>query len=255
MKFFYIFILLVCIIFLGFSEERITKLRIVRPNGYYPPYEMIIDEDLTGFHIDLIKEVSRKISLNVVFISVPWKRALVMVGNGEADAITFISVTPEREKYVIFNKKNIISNTIDGFFTIKENADKFNYSGDLRSFVGYKIGTLRGYTYGEEFDNADFLTKDDTAGVEKQLIQKTITNRVDISIGNIQRIKFIAYRMGVEDDIICLKPYVSDAPNYLGFAKRPEISQLANDFGIALEQYKKTDQYNLLLDKYHIEGS
>ena len=64
---------------LGAGTAFAEKLSIVRGDGDYPPYEMILDGKLKGVHVDLVKRVAAKLDFKVEFESVPWSRAVAMI--------------------------------------------------------------------------------------------------------------------------------------------------------------------------------
>lgn len=235
------------------AGEKMDEMVVVRPDGFYPPYEMVIDGELTGFHVDLLGEVGKQLNVEVIFKSVPWKRALKMIRDGAADAITFISKTPEREEYVHFIDGNIISHTLDGFFAIKEKAGEISYTGELKQLRGLKIGVLAGYTYGDDFDNAHFLDKDDGAKVETQLLKKLLSGRFDIAVGNVPRIRYIARGMGVEDRLEYLRPFLSNSPNYIGFSREKNIGRFSEKFAEVMTLFKSTPSYDALVKKYGVK--
>lgn len=53
---------------------------------------------------------------------------------------------------------------------------------DLRIYSPYKIGTLRGYTYSDEFDSADYLNRDPSPDM-KAALQKLFAGRIDLVVG------------------------------------------------------------------------
>lgn len=63
---------------------------------------MVEREQVRGVHIDLVQAADDKLGVSVVFRSYPWKRAMIMLQRGEADANTYMGKTPEREQYGVF---------------------------------------------------------------------------------------------------------------------------------------------------------
>lgn len=211
---------------------------------------MVINNTLTGFHIDLVNAVARKLDLKVSFKSLPWKRAVYMLQNGSLDAVTYMTRTVEREKFGYFLDGNVLSVAQFGYFVLKEREQEFEYSGDIKQLQPYVIGTIRGYSYGQVFDNATYLSKDDGAGVEEQQIAKLLGKRYDIGIGVVARIRYIARQMGVGDKIVFLRPYLSKTPCYIVFSKKRDLEQLAQRFADTMEAFKKTEEYQNLKNKY-----
>ncbi len=78
-------------------------------DGFYPPYDMVIDNTLTGFHIDLINAVADQLQITITFETYPWKRAVEMLKNGKVDAVTYMSKTAEREQFGYFFDGNVLS--------------------------------------------------------------------------------------------------------------------------------------------------
>ncbi len=237
------------------ATSTAAELLIARGDGFYPPNEMVIDGKLTGFHVDLINEVGKSIGLEVKWQSVPWARAQVMAKNGEVDALSYVSKTPEREQFGYFIDGNVTSTTQNGFFVPKGNPKGVKYSGDLKLMQPFAFGTIRGFSYSPEFDQASFLRKDDGAANEEQLLVKFSGGRFDVGIGVVSRIRYIAEQMKLGDSLEFIKPYLNERPAYLMFckAKSKDGDATARKFADAMTAFKKTPRYGELLQKYKLE--
>jgi polar amino acid transport system substrate-binding protein len=236
----------------GTSDTTHKEILIVRGNGNYPPNEMEINGHLVGVHIDLIKEVSAILKHKVVFKSVPWKRAVNMLKYGAADAITFFGKNPEREKFTYYFDGNITSITENAFVVLKNREKEIKYSGAIKEFESYRIGTLRGYLYGPAFDSATYLKKHIVDKMD-QLLNLLIAQRIDLGIVYKDGIKYTYQQTGFLDNVTFLQPPASYVPNYLGFSKARKHQQLAKKFSEAMEAFKKTVIYQKILKKYGLE--
>lgn len=234
----------------AFSAENREIIVARGGDGFYPPCEMVINNKLTGFHIDLVNAVSQQLNIKVSFETYPWKRAVIMLKNGNIDAVTYMTRTTEREQFGYFLEGNVISMAQDGFFVLKERAHEIAYSGNLKQLQPYTIGVLRGFSYGQAFDDASYLRKDDGANIEERLLKKLLAKRFDIGIGTVTRIRYIANQMGTGEQIVFLKPYLTKNPCYIVFSKKRNLEQLAKQFAEAMESFKKTDAYHKLEKKY-----
>lgn len=180
------------------SADEVREIVVARGgDGFYPPFEMETDNGLTGFHIDFVKAVAQRLHVKVTFKTYPWKRAVNMLKDGHLDAITYMSKTKKREKLGYFLEGNVLSVLQDAFFILEKRAQDISYSGALKQLKPYMIGTLRGYSYGHQFDDATYLRKDDRAHTEEQLINKLLRERFDIALGGKSRIRYIAQKMGL----------------------------------------------------------
>lgn len=237
-----------------FAAEFPRDLLIVRPEGSWPPWEMITDGELEGIHINLVREAAGKLNIPVTIKTYPWKRAIQMLKQGKADAITYMSRTDEREQFGYFFDGNILSQAPIGLFMLKEYESSIHFSGNLKSLQSYTIGTCLGYAYQDEFDKADWLTKDDGAPDEKILLQKLIAKRFQIAAGYVNDVKYNARQVGIFDQIVFLRPYLSEGRAvYLVFSKAKHHEELARQFADAMKVFKTTPQYDDLLKKYGVD--
>ena len=240
---------------IGLAEETEQRLLVVRPEGSWPPWEITVEgSEPTGIHIDLVKEVAKSLNLSVIIKTYPWKRAIQMLKDGDADAITYMSKTDEREQFGYFFEGNVLSSSPIGFFILKKNQNDIHFSGDIKSLQPYTIGSCRGFSYDEAFDKATFLTKDDGASDEKFLLKKLIGERFKIAIGYINDVKYNAKQMGISDQIVFLRPNLSEGhPVYLVFSKAKRHEELAKRFSDGMTAFKSTSKYNDLLKRYGID--
>lgn len=224
---------------------------ILRGDGNYPPYEMTAsDKQLTGVHIELVRKVANLLDIPIDIRSVPWNRALHLMEIGQADAITYIGKTDEREKFAIFNEGNIISIARNGFFVLQGEQGKINYSGKLTQLIGYKIGVLNGYSYGAAFDAATYLLKDSGADTEEVLLKKLLVGRFPIAISNVDNILYLENSLFQTRKVVFLRPFMRGINQYIAFSKVRNHQKLAEKFANALTAFKKTKDYRLLLIKY-----
>jgi polar amino acid transport system substrate-binding protein len=238
----------------GFATDAPTNLLIVRPDGSWPPWEMVVDGELAGVHIELVQEIARKLNLSVTIKSYPWNRAIRMLEDGKVDAGTYMSKTKEREQFSYFYEGNILSRSPIGFFTLKKYENAVHFSGNLKSLQSYIIGACRGFSYGEEFDQATYLIKDAGAEDEKALLRKMDAGRFKIAIGYINDITYSAKELGISEQLVFLHPQLSEEHAvYLAFSKARQHEQLAKEFSDAMKAFKATPQYHELLKKYGVE--
>ncbi len=119
-------VLFLCLAHVGFAEEAPHKLLVVRPEGSWPPWEIAAGSgEPTGIHIELIQEAARSLNLSVTIKTYPWKRAIKMLKDGYADAITYMSKTDERKQFGYFFDGNVLSVSQIGFFILKKHQDEY----------------------------------------------------------------------------------------------------------------------------------
>jgi len=238
---------LVCLSFAPrlYSEE----LLIVRGDGQYAPFEFTQNNKLVGLHIDMINNVATQANIKVSFKSYPWKRAMSMVENGEADAITYLGRRPEREKYTYYFKGNVLSYTRN-HFVISRSRD-IEYNGDLRDLSGYRIGIVRGFMYGDEFSEADYIKKY-RVNKREQMLAMLSKGRLDVALLNPLKLRTRFVEHENFSSIKVLEPPLTELPNYLGFSKPRKRRDIGEAFSKYMAEFKRSTHYTALLKKYGV---
>ena len=243
---------LLCLLWSSFSSSQEVngrEMHIVRGDGDYSPYEMVINNQLTGFHIELIQIIAKQLNIELIFESLPWKRALAMVEKGLADAITYVGKNTRRERYIIFTPGNELSWAVFALVVLDRRKNDIHFpNGHFTSLKGYKIGQLLGYSYGEEFDqstlNRSFYNNND------QLIGMLRTKRIDIAIFNKEEYENKRYN---QDDVqarLAVLDNLIGTGNFIGFSKKLKLEALAGEFSQALIKFKTTQGFKKLQKKY-----
>ena len=62
---------------------------------------------------------------------------MLMVSQGVADAISYISKNEEREKFALFLQHNVLSSLSLVFLINEDNRNDYIFDGDIKSFFSY----------------------------------------------------------------------------------------------------------------------
>lgn len=230
------------------AEETIT---IVRGNGNYFPLEYLENGKLTGIHIELIQAVADELGLTVKFESLPWTRGLLYFKLGKFDAMSHVSLTEDREKFAHFLPGNIISSVKTYPIILSRRKNEITFDGNLASLTRYRIAVGKDYKYGSPFDTANFLLKYEISSPSQTVLTNLLNlERVDVIIGTKRNL----LQVYTESDInkfyhIFEQPVASDN-SYLVFSKVKNNLAIAQKFAVAINNYKYSQAYNELLQKY-----
>ncbi|MBF0257459.1 MAG: transporter substrate-binding domain-containing protein [Desulfamplus sp.] len=228
-------------------DSQTNKLKVVYTDWF--PYTYEKNGEALGFEIDILKAVLKKMNMDAEFVKYPWKRCLSNLEYGQADVLVSLLKTPEREKYTYFPDTHIsISKTV--FFTKRDT--EINFNGSYQDLKPYSIGVIAGFSYGEVFDKADYLTKD-LAHNPQMLIRKLMSGRHELAAENQAVVSGYASQMGVKDKIKFLVPPIHTQKLYVGFSKAREVKKLCDDFSKTLLEFKSTDEYGKIFEKYGID--
>ncbi|WDP90829.1 MAG: amino acid ABC transporter substrate-binding protein [Desulfobacter sp.] len=210
----------------------------------YPPFNF---EDAagnpSGLDTELVIAVMDYLHQDYTITFVPWKRVVVMVETGQADlAFQFKSTRERRAKYLLVGPLR----TGRTVFAAKETSAIPAYT-DLNSLKPYTIGMNLGYSYGEAFDRADYLKKDDGAGTSEQLVQKLMLNRVDLIIGDRIILAWAARELDVHNQIKIIGTY-NEFPRYVAVPK--DKAHIAGWFQHGLNAIRENGTYDRIISKW-----
>lgn len=76
---------------------------VVGTESNYPPFEFMQDSQLVGFEIDLVREIAKRLEMQVEFKDMAFDNLLLAAQNGSIDVIAAaLTPTPERMEQVLF---------------------------------------------------------------------------------------------------------------------------------------------------------
>ncbi|KKJ75347.1 hypothetical protein WH95_18700 [Kiloniella litopenaei] len=215
----------------------------------YPPYEFIENGELTGFHIELIQAVAQKNNLIITFERYPFKRAQQMLRTGKIDAFTYYGWTAEREKDTRYLFGNILHIAKIVYVVPKSRENEIAFTGNLELLRDYRIVTQAGFSYGYEFDNADYLKKY-AAPTLNGLKDLLLNGRGDLGIVYLSDF-YSAYKdTDILDKFTIIDPPVLERPMYIGFSKKAEKDNISVFFAEKMLEFKATEAYEALYNKY-----
>ncbi len=109
---------------------------------------------------------------------------------------------------------------------------------------------IRGYSYGQRFDEANYLLKEQVLD-EATLVRMLVGHRFDLAIGNPFAIKLQAESQGFGDRIEFIQPTVDKSPIYMAVSRKyPNVLKLASDLTGAIYELKQTSMYRTMLQRY-----
>lgn len=131
----------------------------------FPPYYIFnqTDNNLTvsGFEVDLDKEISQKLGVQFQYVPCPWIRCLKLLKEGKADMVGAIIDLPKRRSFLEFvNPGYSLINGERKVFFYQRKSDRRLISNltDLKRGT-MLIGVVRGERYFQEFDQSDMISK------------------------------------------------------------------------------------------------
>lgn len=186
----------------------------------FPPYNFVDGDKVVGLDAEIVAAVVKQAGAVVDFEPQPWSRVQDMLERGEvAAAFQFVGRPDRFEKYFMIGPHRI------GHTVFAARSGRDVSVRDMNELRGYRIGTVRGYTYGAAFDGATHLTKDMSAGDNLQLVRMLAAGRVDLIIGDREALTYFARSAGLHAQMQVLQPVFSEVPRYIAVPRsKPQIA-------------------------------
>ena len=131
---------------------------IVIAVNHAPPYRIIsgytAKPEYSGIYIDIMKELAKRMKVEIEFKEVPFKRALGMMEAGTSDLMLGPNRTAAREKFMLYLDAEFPRETKALY--LNPNAEDIKEYDDLRMITVY---VLRGARYFDRFDKDILLNK------------------------------------------------------------------------------------------------
>lgn len=186
--------ILIILLFISTNVLYANKVVNISTLRDYPPF-VFVDRDLTipnyeiitpkndsqflkGYSWDVVRESFHAMGYTIKLNIIPWARCVKCVQNNKTDLIFPAIKNIKREKEFYFSKQT----TDEQKFVIYLRKDSILKFNGLTSLDGLKIGTMKGWSFGEEFDNANYIKKEQSYTVLSGL-KKLISSRLDGVVG------------------------------------------------------------------------
>lgn len=216
----------------------------------YPPYMYELEGTLAdGLYPRLLQEVVNQAGEKVAVKAYPWKRALIYSEEGKG-AVAGAYKNAERLKFYDYSNSLYQEKLV--LFVNKNKPFEFNSIADLKGKV---VGVNRGWSYGQEFDDAraNKLFDVNIRNHPDENFKMLALGRIDCLILDKQSGDSFIKIMGIKDQVVSLPNAFSVNDGYLIVPKKMKMAGFIAKFNAALEQIKKDGTYNKIVKTY-IQG-
>jgi polar amino acid transport system substrate-binding protein len=216
----------------------------------YPPYMYALEGTVAdGLYPRLVQEVVNQAGEKVAIKAYPWKRALIYSEEGKG-AVAGAYKNAERLKFYDYSNSLYQEKLV--VFVNKNKSFEFNSIADLEGKV---VGVNRGWSYGQEFDDAraNKLFDVNIRNHPDENFKMLALGRIDCLILDKQSGDSFIKLMGIKDQIVSLPYAFSVNDGYLIVPKTMEMADFIAKFNASLEQIRKDGTYNQIVKTY-IQG-
>lgn len=208
-----------------------------------------VDGEPDGLAVRVLREVFEPLGHHVRFELYPWARAQNMLENGRADILIGPYKNAEREARFAFSAQPFYRDSIV-FFHLRSRA--LQWSGDYQQLLGRRIGVVRGWAYGSDFDSQrEQLELVTVASVEIGL-RMLRAGRLDMLASNQRNTLPVLVALGLSHAVNQLAPQIDQQDGYFAFPRRLEPGQLQKDFDREFALMVKQGRLAALAEKWQV---
>ncbi|GEM_PF-2368496 len=244
--------LIFSMVLLTFSAraEQEKVIRIAMADDYAPFY-FKTENGYAGISYELASHLLEGLGYTLINQQYEtMEEVLKKMEEGEADVVVNLTETRSRKKIAHFTNQPHIYETQD--LIVRSNT-QLAYNGELSRLKDFRIGIIFGWTYGPEFDNADFLNKVLTNSPRNQLVE-LLAGQYDIIINNKASFLQQASELKLSRAFKIIEPSVYALPVKIAVSHRYQNSQnLIQSLNQALDVFLSSKKYRQLRLKYQFE--
>jgi polar amino acid transport system substrate-binding protein len=210
-----------------------------------PPFMYKKGGKAMGLYPTIVEVVFKEMGVPVDIKAMPWKRALQEADAGKSGIAGIYKNSERLKKYdysqEIFQEKIVL-------FVLKEKTFSFASMEDLK---GKKVGTIFGWSYGDQFDTArkkGLFAAEDANGDDINF-KKLVKGRIDCLLAIEESGKAYADKE-YRGKIVGLSPPVAVNPTYLIFGKTANNKDLLSQFDKTVISMNESGKLATLIETF-----
>jgi polar amino acid transport system substrate-binding protein len=246
-----------CVIltFFYFCNLSWASVRLVVASDTWCPY-ICDDQQSPGYIVEIVRDIFHQNNISLKFESLPLARALQFVASNQTDIVLGLTEEQIIEHKLGKSQLSVGRPTLD-YFVINGNPWRYTSNTELIKHLGddKKIGIIKGYSYGEFFNNLiasrphSFYVSHGNTPLDTNL-NLLNAGRIDILIDNKYTVLFSA-QPERRQNLVHAGTEGETGDIYVGFA--PLLStDYINMLDQGIIEYRKSGKLKVLLDKYNI---
>ena len=214
-------------------------------------WEPFLGENLEskGFVSEIVREAFAAIGDEVEIEFYPWSRCMALGEAGQVHGVIGAWYNEERAEKFFYSEALLTNKKL--FFTLNSSSVPAEYT-TLEDLENYTIGIISGFTYSDNFDSADYLTKDKSPDL-KTAFEKLFRGRIDIVVSTYYTsINTLENEFASQKDKISeLSPALKEDPLYVIFSKNAANGEnIRNRFNEGLSKIKEDGTFDSIMSRY-----
>lgn len=220
-----------------------------------PPYSMRDAAGrVVGLQAELTEQTLQRMGCRVVWVELPWARALVELQAGRLDVLPGALHRPEREAYAWWAEQHVV--VPNRLFVRAGQETSFGTATRLQQAwrpglkLGVQIGVVYGPDYAELLANPAFRAALTQTPGRRSLWQMLEIGRVDGVLASEATARWELGELGLQGRIVPTAVVISDEPAQTMFSKRSVEASLVLRYRAAAEALQKDGTQSRIVRKY-----
>ncbi|REG29150.1 amino acid ABC transporter substrate-binding protein (PAAT family) [Paracoccus versutus] len=197
----------------------------------FAPYNYLDSGRFVGADIDILGDAALRLGIGMRFVPLPWRRALLAPGMGEADGLFQLAPTPERFRNWLMVGPLRTTRLV---FVVMADSPLRDFAG-LGALAGYSVGVVDGFTYTPAFDASTHFLHEGSVDDETSL-RKLLLRRADVVVGGEANLRHAMRKLAVEDRVRVLPTALDVRGRYVGFPRSDAGRDKAERLGAVLRR-------------------
>lgn len=243
------------LLFLLLSGQVFAK-KIILVADPWPPFNMEPGGQQEGYMVDIARKIFEKHGYEVIYKTIPWKRAIESTRAGAYTGLIGASKTDA--KGFVFPSHEMSRNYL-AFYVRRDDPWIFT---DQSSIESRAVGVIAGYDYRKWLNRYIQQHKDNHKKIQvvggtsplEQNLKKLIGERIDVVVGNEAVIRHTARKMALLSKIKAAG--YGREPSFIYIAFSPalrESPQLAGMLDEGISSMRQNGQLQDILSKYNLK--
>lgn len=230
------------------SPSRIVTLGT---EGVYAPFTFVDEKgNLTGYDIEVAREIAKRAGFEVRFVPTPWDSMFLALDTKKFDGVANqISKTLEREKKYTFSDGYLVA----GAQIIVRGDRAGTFRNGLADLKGLKVGTAVGSNFTKILE--DYNAKNGNAiqlkyydGNLTTVLQDIVAGRLDATLNERLTVGYNVKKLSLNVKVAGAP--IEQVPSYFVFRKDADGEALARQFSKGLAELKKDGTLARLSQKW-----
>jgi polar amino acid transport system substrate-binding protein len=186
-------------------------------------FEQAPNGEWTGLGVDIVRALAARAGDTVRFQMYPWPRAQAMVAQGQADILVGPYKSPEREARFAFLDHPFYR---DRMMFFGRAGGTTLWAGDYQALKGVPIAAMRGWHYGDAFDQARPDLQISEVPKLENGVQMLVHGRVKLLAANERNLHPVLSELNLIPLVSELGPVLSVQDGYIAFPKQGAYQQV-----------------------------